>query len=214
MFRAMALLVLFSMSVSHSYGATFSGNSSGLFDAGAGFVNPLEWGDPSSRRGDPSSLTYNGANPFTSNESDAFMLGVITYNNTAIKTGSGIASAQFKVGVEFSNPALGAFDFLHDLAIDNADGNAFDTVVLSPVTGLNSFLTELDGVNYYFELLGFMLDGVISERFTQAEGANTGAAVYARISTVNPVSEPATLWLMLSAFGSLMWLNRRKNAYI
>jgi len=54
MFRAMALLVLFSMSVSHSYGATFSGYSSGLFDGGAGFVNPLEWGESLGRRGDPS----------------------------------------------------------------------------------------------------------------------------------------------------------------
>ncbi|MBE0471759.1 MAG: choice-of-anchor K domain-containing protein [Methyloprofundus sp.] len=142
------------------------------------------------------------------------MLGVITYNNTAIKTDSEIASAQFKVGVEFSNPVIGAFDFLYDLAIDNANGNAFDTVVLSPVTGLNLFLTELDGVNYYFELLGFMLDGVISERFTQAEGSNTEAALYARITTVNPVPEPVTLWLMLSAFGSLMWLNHSKKAVI
>ncbi|NOR72238.1 MAG: hypothetical protein GQ532_21580 [Methylomarinum sp.] len=201
----------------------FEGDSSASFSAvnATVGVQSLSWGASANPfGGQQSSLTYAGDNPFSINNSNPFKIGSLTYDNTTIITGTGIGSADMTVNLDFSSPIIDSFVFNYNLLIANttnigSSSSSADTVTINPASGFNPFLTTLDGIDYYFTVLGFELTtGNYVNSFTQAEGSNTEAALYARITAVNPVPEPAILWLMLSAFSGLIWLNGRKKAYI
>ena len=100
----------------------FNGNSAGSFTATGNNVvisgQSISWGSPSFLS-TKSSLVYDGNNPFSVDNSDPFKVGVLTYNNTSIKAGTGISSAGMGINLKFTNPIIGPFDFDFDLVINN-----------------------------------------------------------------------------------------------
>ncbi|NOR68233.1 MAG: hypothetical protein GQ532_00795 [Methylomarinum sp.] len=199
----------------------FNGNSAGSFAATGTNVDisgqSISWGiaaDPFG--GQQSSLTYAGDNPFSVDNSDPFKVGVLTYNNTSIKAGTGISSAGMGINLNFTNPSIGPFDFNFDLIINNTLNNGSistnsDTVTLIPSSGFSPFLATIDDINYYFMVLGFMdQTGNIVNSFLQPEGASESVGLYAQITTVNPVPAPPILWLLLTAFVGMFIVKGRR----
>ncbi len=199
----------------------FDGNSSGIFSNAVGGTNvnitgqSVLWGD-AVFLSTQSSLTYVGNNPFAISNSDPFNLGSLEYSNTVIDMGTGISNVDLTINLDFINPAIGAFDFIVDLAIDNTPNTGSgssnsDTVTFSPISSFPSFLGNIDNINYFFTILGFQdQNGAIVDSFTQLEGTRDTVDLFGQITAVNPIPVPATFWLILTAFFGLFVFNRRK----
>lgn len=130
---------------------------------------------------------------------DVFSLGSFTYTNEQTVLSGGYVEVDFSMDINVDGIALSMPTYR--IGIDNtvnSGANNFDTASLVSIPADQIFSSG--GVNYVFEILGFSRDGGLSFETTAdlAEGAQTTAEIYARISAV-PL--PAAFWLF--GYGAL-----------
>ena len=180
-----------------------SGDSGGLSTA--------RWG----RGGNQSGYDFLSATAFDApTNGSAFLLGTFTHQNYPISAGTSISSIDLDLTLGNIFDLSTTFYFTHNETpnIGNPDMNR-DIITLENPT-LNAVLSDLDGTNYYFNLIGFSQDGGdnISSLFKTYEGQGNTAGLYAMITSEpinNPVPEPSTVFLL--GFGLLGFVGVSKK---
>jgi hypothetical protein len=200
----------------------------------------VSWGVPApAGNGSQSSYVFDPRNgSLNVNDGDVFKIGDFTHNNFIIQTGGGITEAEYRLRLEFPNtPAIPTVppDYATKLTFEhwetynqddpcpngqpngtgiNIDGTGeprcADRVLLS-IIDKDMKITQ-DGVDWYFNLLGFSKNGVdfsSSEVFWTREEFKNDIGVYGTL-TLQPLPDGgATLALLGCALVGLGALRRK-----
>jgi len=144
----------------------------------------------------------------------AFALGSFTHNNYPINSGSGINSVYLDLEVA----DLGIYDIIADFYFDhnetpNSGSDPRDIVTIGNL--VINYLFEYEGVDYYFNLLGFSQDccNTFSSVYYTNENASNTTVLYAQI-TESPVGTPEPTTALLFGLGilGLAGVSRKKTA--
>ncbi len=174
----------------------------------------VRWGTGSSGQ---SGLGFTGVGtPYTFNINDVFEIGQLRHFNNPINAGTAASQAFLTISMNFSDPAglNGAFDFT--FAIDetsNAPGPPLSDDLITFPASYASETFEISGIDYTLQLLGFGdISTSLLDDFSSPEGGTNDTLLWGRITTPNPVPEPATMLLFGIGLLGLAGVNRRKHA--
>jgi hypothetical protein len=203
--------------------ADFTGTSSGIFDnpvgpggmvtTGAG-TSSFTWGT-----GSPSSLSIAG-NAFSTPAETAFLVGVLTYHNGTIVSGTNADSVDMLLTLSFTSPVGVSQSFSYNLGLINTlnntgtpEGDA-DIVTLPSVPST----TFTDGIDTYTLQLGFANFSASSfggpNEFRVFENETATVDVVGKITTnLHGVPDNgSTLALLGLALASVGFIRRKRAA--
>jgi len=203
--------------------------SFGRFDADAGDgFNQVRWGTPSApspTRG-RSGLGFNGLAPINNISLDTeFKLGELKHYNWTLSSGTAASSSQLGLSAALEIDGLGVpgspFTFNTALTVDETANTApctypsttpcADRITFQQVGSSDTFF--IDGVEYTFEVIGFgSTPDDLESAFISQEGGDSSAFLWAKITAVEPVSEPASLALLAASLGMAGWFVRKSKA--
>jgi|GEM_PF-3908585 len=206
------------INVSQVNAVVLTGNTTGAF---AGDKSFIEWGVgrfiPGVGVSAPSSLTYESIGGFSTstNDRELFIVGALTYKNTAITSLSSyelnVGDKSLDIGMEFTSPSIANYIFNYDLMIvetNNKEVDSADRVTLLPADNFSPNFV-VDGQEFTFELVGFgkTSEGILKP-FVQEEGSSETVNLYAKITAV-PI--PSALWLFMTALSGFIITGNRKR---
>lgn len=224
-------LLLFASFLAASFmvnAATFQGTTSGTFEnptgpsgmttTGVG-TNEFSWGVGATKyifwvlpvgQHDPSELNYAG-DTFNTDVDNQFVVGNLDFYNGTINSGTQANSVDLSLDLNFTSPSAFTENFNYNFSLDNIVNPAGDTVTL-----LNSAPTQFyshEGVDYYFELLGFSQNGDLIDSLFLSELDSTTAQLMGQFTAMpSEVPLPAAVWLFGSGLMGFMAMRRRTKA--
>ncbi len=176
-------------------------------------TNTVSWGTG----GTSSYVFVDSAAPTLSapNDGAPFVLGNFTHNNYTISTPF-LSSVDLQVTVDFADGAVAdivtTFNFLHDETPNNGPNPDDIVTIVQPYVN-EKF--SINGIDYYFNLLGFSTDGgnTIDTSFYTEENQANSASLYATITTgpLSEVPEPTTMLLFGTGIAALAAVGRKRK---
>ena len=193
-----------------------------------GGTNEIRWGKSKGSGKSGYRFDGNAPPPFVANEGIAFDLGKFTHFNNPI-TGTDLSSADLKVTINvagFGN-ITSTYSFAHwetpnganPCANGGANGSGVnangcaDRVTATLNLGQTDVF-QIGGINYVFDVSGFLNGGVLLNEFWTKEKRNNMAILQGSFVTRNSVviPLPAAGWLLIGSLGVLGAFKRRKKA--
>jgi hypothetical protein len=201
------------------------------FAAGAAFLN---WGTPNtggSKPNDQSGFVFEGVSSLPVSAlsgTTSFAIGTLHHRNNEILS-DGISATKLKVGVTIQNSTtiveevVFGFEMLETLN-NPASGvcEAGGTPPLCPDrvkfanAGFSDRSIRVDGQDFFVQLVGFLTpgsDSAVATFLTNESTVNNQASLTARFTKNSPpvIPLPASLWMLLTAVGSLGVVARWKR---
>ncbi|WP_299846362.1 THxN family PEP-CTERM protein [uncultured Roseovarius sp.] len=191
-------------------------------------TNEISWGNPTNGN-NKSRYRFDGAAPppFIANEGSAFSLGKFTHFNNPI-TGTSLLSANLKVTINVAGVGdiNSTFSFAHTetpnganpCANGGAQGagvniNGCADLVQATLNLASTDVFQIGGIDYVFDVSGFLNGGSLLDKFwTKEKAANMAelqGAFVTRDSVVIPL--PAAGWLLIGGLGVLGAVKRRSK---
>ena len=194
----------------------------------------ISWGTPDGPAGQ-SGYSFTGHAPSGSLTRDVvFDVGTLTHQNQPITAGTSILGATLTVTFDLlidgtTAQIVSLFDFGHfetpNEANPCADGGLYGVGVNSAgcadrVTARTNLASSgayiVDGIEYFFDVTGFLADGTPLTEFWTTEGQTNTAILQARFTAKPadlpaPVPLPATGLLMIAGMGGLAAFRARRQ---
>ena len=171
----------------------------------------------------PAALQFTDGTPVTGNLGDTFNIGQFIHENNPTYSSVDHATLTIKGDLTIDGLAYEDLSFSYQVAVDNTPNRASDCpdepVPCDDVITISTLDTS-DTVNYLgndvtLNIVGFFLDGEMTDQFATLERATSTAFVRATISALPYTSEvpiPAAGWMMAGAAG-LLWSRSRKRRF-
>ncbi|AMK76652.1 MULTISPECIES: choice-of-anchor K domain-containing protein [Methylomonas] len=162
-----------------------------------------------------SKLAFDGLS-FDTSSPAPFELGSLRYDNATFPTNLAISSVRLDIKLSFT--AIGEKTISYDIGINDTPNSGCnvngcpDIIAINPSSNDGKLLlTTIGNTQYIFEFLGFNAEGTQNSRnFETAEGGNSTAQLYGRITT-SAVPVPAAVWSFLSGAMLLGGLTLRRQ---
>jgi hypothetical protein len=181
----------------------------------------INFGDPIG--GDPQpSLVVSDGTPVSGETGDTFSIGTLTHNNFRTAAGSTISELLLNLtgDLTLDGTTFTGLEFSYRIFIENTPNNEDDCPgeavpcddIITIETLSSSDTVNIDGQNVTLNVLGFAIDGDLTDAFNTVEGRSNSADLLADLSAVPEIPVPAAGWLMLAGGGFLMRRKLRKDS--